>query len=176
MCVLSRFSHVLFFATPWTVARQAALSVGFSRQKYWSGLPCPPPGELPDLCLTSNLCLMSPALAGGFFTTSATLEAHGLLSTAFFSGKNTGAGSLSLLQGIFPTQGSNPGLLYCRQILYQLNHQGSPFTSLFEANKNSSWDTVEEHLAPRVPDQLVHSQLGHLWFAYTNKLLNLLEL
>ena len=125
MCVLSRFSHVLFFATPWTVARQAALSVGFSRQKYWSGLPCPPPGELPDLCLTWNLCLMSPALAGGFFTTSATWEAHGLLSTAFFSGKNTGAGSLSLLQGIFPTQGSNPGLLYCRQILYQLSYQGN---------------------------------------------------
>ena len=41
-------------------------------------------------------------------------------------GQNTGVGSLSLLQGIFPTQGSNPGLLYCRRILYQLSHQGSP--------------------------------------------------
>ena len=41
-------------------------------------------------------------------------------------GQNTGAGSLSLLQGIFPTQESNPGLLHCRQILYQLSHQGSP--------------------------------------------------
>ena len=41
-------------------------------------------------------------------------------------GQNTGVGSLSLLQGIFPTQGSNPGLLHCRQILYQLNHKGSP--------------------------------------------------
>ena len=41
-------------------------------------------------------------------------------------GKNTEVGSLSLLQGIFPTQGSNPGLLHCRQILYQLSHQGSP--------------------------------------------------
>ena len=40
-------------------------------------------------------------------------------------GQNTGMGSLSLLQGIFPTQGSNPGLPYCRQILYQLSHQGS---------------------------------------------------
>ena len=39
--------------------------------------------------------------------------------------KNTGVGSLSLLQGIFPTQGSNPGLPYCRQILYQLSHKGS---------------------------------------------------
>ena len=41
-------------------------------------------------------------------------------------GQNTGVGSLSLLQGIFPTQGSNPGLLYCRQILHQLSHKGSP--------------------------------------------------
>ena len=41
-------------------------------------------------------------------------------------GQNTGVGSLSLLQGIFPTQGSNPGLPHCRQILYQLSHQGSP--------------------------------------------------
>ena len=41
-------------------------------------------------------------------------------------GQNTGVGSLSLLQGIFPTQGSNPGLLHCRQILYQLNNKGSP--------------------------------------------------
>ena len=43
-----------------------------------------------------------------------------------FPGKNTGVGSLSLLQGIFPTQGSNPGLLHCRHIVYQLSHQGSP--------------------------------------------------
>ena len=41
-------------------------------------------------------------------------------------GQNTGVGSLSLLQGIFPTQGSNPGLLHCRWILYQLSHKGSP--------------------------------------------------
>ena len=42
------FSHVRLFVTPWTVARQAPLSMGFSRQGYWSGLPCPPPGDLPD--------------------------------------------------------------------------------------------------------------------------------
>ena len=40
-------SHVHLFATPWTVARPAPLSVGFSRREYWSGLPCPPPGDLP---------------------------------------------------------------------------------------------------------------------------------
>ena len=46
--VLSHFSHVRLFVTPWTVAQQAPLSLGFSRQEYWSGLPCPPPGDLPD--------------------------------------------------------------------------------------------------------------------------------
>ena len=49
MCMLSRFSHVQLFVTPWTVARQAPLFLGFSRQEYWSGLPYSPPGDLPDL-------------------------------------------------------------------------------------------------------------------------------
>ena len=48
MCVLSGFSRVWLFAIPWTIARQAPLSMGFSRQEYWSGLPCPPPGDLLD--------------------------------------------------------------------------------------------------------------------------------
>ena len=52
----------------------APLSMGFSRQEYWSGLPCPPPGDLPDPEI-EPVSLMSPALAGGFFTTSATWEA-----------------------------------------------------------------------------------------------------
>ena len=47
-CVLSHFSRVRICVTPWTVARQAPLSVGFSRQEYWSGLPCTPPGDLPN--------------------------------------------------------------------------------------------------------------------------------
>ena len=46
-CMLSCFSHVQIFATPWTVAYQAPLSMGFSRQEYWSALPCPHPGDLP---------------------------------------------------------------------------------------------------------------------------------
>ena len=74
-------SRVRPSATPWTAAFHAPLSMGFSRQEYWSGVP------LPSL---------------------------------------TGVGSLSLLQGIFLTQGLNPGLLHCGQILYQLSHQGSP--------------------------------------------------
>ena len=57
-----------------------------------------------------------------------TLQPHGLYSPGNSPGQNTGVGSLSLLQGIFPSQGSNPGLLHCRQILYQLSHKGSPPT------------------------------------------------
>ena len=72
-------SRVQLFATPWPVARQAPLSMGFSRQEYWSGLPCPPPG-------------------------------------------------------IFPTQGSKPGVPHCRRILYHLSHKGSPFQLLCESN------------------------------------------
>ena len=73
--VLSHFSPVQLFATLWTVAHQAPLSMGFSRQEYWSGLPCPPPGDLldPGIELAS---LVSPALTGRFFTTSAAREAH----------------------------------------------------------------------------------------------------
>ena len=69
-CVLSRFSRALLFATPWAVARQAPLFMGFSRQEYWSGFPCPPPGGLPDPGI-QPVSLMYHALAGGFFTTSA---------------------------------------------------------------------------------------------------------
>ena len=57
--------------TPWTVAHQAPLSIGFSRQKCWSELPCPPPGDLPNPG-TEPVSFMSPALAGEFFTTNAT--------------------------------------------------------------------------------------------------------
>ena len=59
---------------PWTVALQAPLSVGFSRQEYWSELPWPPPGDLPNPGKES-ISLRPPALAGGFFTSSATWEA-----------------------------------------------------------------------------------------------------
>ena len=55
-------------------SHQAPLSMGFSRQEYWGGLSCLPPGDLPDPGI-EPLPLMSPALAGGFFTTSATWEA-----------------------------------------------------------------------------------------------------
>ena len=72
-CVLSCFSRVWLFATPWAIARQTPLSMGFSRQEYWSGLPCPPPGDLLDPGIKPT-SLLSPALAGGFFTTSTSLR------------------------------------------------------------------------------------------------------
>ena len=72
--MLSCFTHNLLFVTPWTVASQASLSMGFFRQEYWSGLPCPPPGDLPDPEI-KLVSLMSPALAREFFTTSANWEA-----------------------------------------------------------------------------------------------------
>ena len=73
--VLSCFSRVWLFVTLWTVACQTPLSLGFSRQEYWSGLPYPPPGYPPYPGIEPR-SLMSPALAGGFFTTSATLVKH----------------------------------------------------------------------------------------------------
>ena len=80
-------------------------------QEYWSGLPCPPPGDLPD---------------PGIKFTSPTVQVHSLLSEPLGKPKNTEVGSLSLLQGIFLTQELNWGLLQSRQILYQLSCQGSP--------------------------------------------------
>ena len=56
------------FMTPWTVGSQGPLSMGFSRKEYWSWLPFPPPGDLPDPGIEPTFCA-SPALAGGFFTT-----------------------------------------------------------------------------------------------------------
>ena len=72
--MLSHFSRVALFETPSTIALQAPLSMGFSRQEHWSGLPCPPPGDLSDPGI-EPASLMSPALAGRFFTTVATREA-----------------------------------------------------------------------------------------------------
>ena len=63
------------FVPPWTAARQAPLSMGFSRQEYWSGLPCPPPGDLPNPGIVP-MSLKSPALASRFFTVWATREAR----------------------------------------------------------------------------------------------------
>ena len=72
--MLSHFSCIRLFETPWTVAPQAPLSMGVSRQEYWSVLPCLPPGDLPNPEI-EHTSLMFPALPGRFFPTRATWEA-----------------------------------------------------------------------------------------------------
>ena len=72
-CMLSSFSHVWFFAAPWTVAHQAPLSMGFSRQECWSALPFPTPEALSNPGI-KPMSLASPALANGFFSTRATYK------------------------------------------------------------------------------------------------------
>ena len=113
-------SHIWLFATPWTIQ-----SMEFSRQNTRVGslfllqVIFPTQGLNPDL----------PALQAG----SLPAEPQG-------KPKNIGVGSLSLLQGIFLTQELNWGLLHCRQILYQLSYQGSPFHLMVLANVTlSSW-------------------------------------
>ena len=81
-----------------------------SRPEYWSGYPFPSPGDLPN---------------PGIKPRSPILQADSLPAEPQGKPKNTGVGSLSLLQWIFLTQESNQGLLHCRQILCQLSHQGS---------------------------------------------------
>ena len=145
ICVLSQFSCARLFVTLWTIARQAPLSMEFSRQEYWNGLPCPPLWNLPNpgvkcLCLlhwqATSLPLVPPEKPIYIRTVVNKSESRSVMSNSLqphatpyspwnSPGQNTGEGSLSLLQGIFPTQRLNPGLLHCRQVLYQLNHKGS---------------------------------------------------
>ena len=80
----------------------------FSRPGYWSEYPFPSPGHLPN---------------PGTETRSPALQADSLTAEPPGKHKTTGVGSLSLLQGIFPTQESNWGLLHCRRILYQLSYE-----------------------------------------------------
>ena len=140
---LKSLSHVRLLATPWTVAYQAALSMGFSRQEYWSGLPFPSPflkvaQSCPTLCdpmdYTVHGILQAQILEWAAFpfsrgssqprdqTLVSRIEGGFFTSWATRKPKNTWSGSLSLLQGIFPTQESNQGLLHRRQILYQLSY------------------------------------------------------
>ena len=97
--------YVRLSAIPWTVK-----SMEFSRPEYWSGQPFPSPGDLPN-----------PGIKSRF----PTLQADSRPAEPSGKPKNTGVGSLSLLQWIFPIQESNQGLLHCRWILYQLSYEGS---------------------------------------------------
>ena len=106
MFVPSHFSRVWHIVTLWIVARQAPLSKGFSRQEYWSGLPCPPPRNLPDPGIEPK-SLKLPALVDRFFTTHATWKhyehatyyAISFLENHFLSFLQTRKQSLTLVQG-----------------------------------------------------------------------------
>ena len=100
------FSLAPLFVTPWTINFMDS-----SRPEYWSGQPFPTPGDLPNPGIEPR----SPAL-----------QVDSLPGEPTGKPKNIGVGSLSLLQGSFPTQKSDQGLLHCRQILYQLSYQGNP--------------------------------------------------
>ena len=113
MCVCSVAQSSLTLWTPWTVSCQAPLSTEFSRQEYWNGLPPP----------TRFLSIVKVKVVQSCQTLC---DPHRPYHPWNSPDQNTGVGSLSLLQGIFPTQESNPGLPYCRRILYQLSHKGSP--------------------------------------------------
>ena len=126
-------SRVRLFATPGTVAYQAPPSMGFSRQEYWSGLPFsglpfPSPADLPKPGIEPR----SPALQTDSLPSEPARKPNPMGRSLLVSsvhgeslGKNTGVGCQFLLQGIFLTQELNPGLLHCRQILYQLSYEGS---------------------------------------------------
>ena len=98
-CMPGHFSCVQLFVTLWTIACQAPLFTGFSRQDR----------ESESRSVVSD-----------------SLRPHRLYSPWNSPGQNTGVGGRSLLQGIFPTQRSIPGLPHCRWILYQLSHKGNP--------------------------------------------------
>ena len=116
---------------------------GFSRQEYWSGFQysCPPPGDLPNPGTKSRSHSLqaesSPSETPGspdltwiqwkWKWLSQVLTVCDPMDCSPWNspGQDTGVGSSSLLEGIFPTQGSNPGLPHCREILYYMSHQGS---------------------------------------------------
>ena len=94
-------SRVQLFVTLWTVAHQTPLSTVFSRQECWSGLPCHPPGDLPNPGIKPT-SLMYPALAGGFFTTCATWEAPSV------KGTEAQTNTFSAQRGLSDNQTSEP--------------------------------------------------------------------
>ena len=119
LCVCWLLSRVRLFAIPQTEAQQAPPFMGFSRQEHWSELPFPFPKGTIERKKVKSLSRVR------LFASPWTV-AYQALGPWIFPGKSTGVGCHFLLQGIFLTQGSNPGLPHCRQMLYPLSHQGSP--------------------------------------------------
>ena len=135
VCVLSCFSWVQLFVTLWTVARQAPLSMEFSRQEYWSEQFAIFSSRGSSQPRDWTCVLRGSCVAGRFSTT----EPPG-------KPRNTGVGSHSLLQGVFWTQGLNPGLPHCRQILYHLSHQGTKILSYIWTLDLTKWISLAKNV------------------------------
>ena len=116
---------------------------GILQARIMDGMACPPPWDLPN---------------PGTESRSPSLQADSLPSEPPGKSINTVMGSLSLLQGIFPTQGPNPGLLHCRQILYCLSHQGSITDKFMPKNISETVHTTDVSVfhgdAHSVPDSM----------------------
>ena len=112
-------SCVWFFATPWAVAPQAPLSMGFPRQEYWTGLPFPLPGDLPDPGI-ELISPASPALAGEFFTTEP-LEKPKTLTALFFITYPRLQASVYMIPSDSPGWGQNSSgtSLLCSSLIWQ---------------------------------------------------------
>ena len=106
-------------------------SRGSSQPRDQTGISCIAGGCFYQLSYEGNspqnkYAVLSCSVISHFFVTSWTVACQAPLCMGILQHKSTGVGCHALLQGIFPTQGSNPGLLHCKQILYHLSHQGSP--------------------------------------------------
>ena len=133
--MLSRISHVQFFVILCTVAHQGPLSMGFSRQEHWRSCLA---------LLKASFSLVSHGKSHisnesvSRSVVSDSLQPNGLWTCSLplpwnSPGKNTEVGSHFLLHGVFPIQGSNPGLPHCRQILYLWATRGDRDTNRFDA-------------------------------------------
>ena len=116
--------------TPWTIVHQALLSMGIFQEMILELIAMPSSRDLPN-----------PGIKQKF----PTLQADSLLSEPPEKPKNTGAGSLFLLQGIFPIQEPSWDLLHCMQILYQLSYQESPYISIITLNVNGLSTPIKRH-------------------------------
>ena len=139
--------HEIFLARilEWVAISFSKLySLEFLRPEYWGGYPFPSPGDIPNPRIEHR---------------SPMLQADSLPAEPQGKSKNTGVGTLSLLQGIFPTQESGQGLLHCRWILYQLSYQGSPKVPWSEVK----WSEVKvTQLCPTLCDPMDYTVHGIL--------------
>ena len=103
----------------------------FSRPEYLSGQPFPSPGDLPNPRIKPR---------------SSALQVDSFPAEPPGKPKNTGVGSLSLLQQVFPTQEQNQSLLHCRQILYELSYQGSPQKDWITSNFTEKGGTIQSFI------------------------------